>query len=286
MPELPEVETIINDLRKKIIAKKIIKVDVFLPRIIMGRVKQFLSILINNKIKRIERRGKLIIIELQDKNIYLLIHLLMTGQLVYCAKQGIIAGGHSDKNILLCKRGKFTRIIFRFADKSELFFNDARTFGRLQLAAKNELEEVLKKFGKEALAKDLDAAYLKKILKNKKASIKAVLLDQKLIAGIGNIYADESLFMAGIFPGRAGANLKESEIKLLRKSIKQVLQKAIKHRGTTFNNYVDAAGNKGGFVKKLNVYGRAGQKCRKCGRVIKKIKVAQRGTSYCDYCQK
>lgn len=124
------------------------------------------------------------------------------------------------------------------------------------------------------------------MVNKKTASIKSLLLNQGLLAGIGNIYADEALFLAKVLPARAANSLNDNEIKALVKSIKQVLDKAIKFRGTTFNNYVDAEGKKGGFVKMLNVYGKKGDACRKCGNRIKKIKVAQRGTHFCDVCQK
>lgn len=286
MPELPEVETIISDLQKLVIGKKIIKLEVFLPRIVKGDLNQFLTNLIDNKFRRIERRGKLIIFVLQKHNLYLLIHLRMTGQLVYCQRKKIIAGGHSNKNIPFCGQVRHTRAEFKFVDKSRLYFNDLRTFGYLQLANKSELDGILKKFGKEALDRDFDFAYLEKILKNKNASIKSLLLNQKLIAGIGNIYADESLFLAKILPDRPGASIKDFEIKLLLKSIKQVLRKAIKYRGTTFNSYIDSAGKQGKFKKFLKVYGRANEKCPRCGCSIKKTKVAQRGTHYCEKCQK
>lgn len=286
MPELPEVETIISDLQKLVIGKKITKLEVFLPRIVKGDLNQFLTNLIDNKFRRIERRGKLIIFVLQKHNLYLLIHLRMTGQLVYCQQKKIIAGGHSDKKIPLCERNQHTRAEFQFADKSRLYFNDLRTFGSLRVVDENQLAAILKKFGKDALARDFDFSYLKNILKSKSASIKALLLNQKLIAGIGNIYADEALFQAGILPARKGNSLKDAEIKRLAASIKRVLRKAVKYRGTTFNSYVDSAGKQGKFKKLLKVYGRAHEKCARCGCAIKKSKVAQRGTHYCEKCQK
>ncbi|HAM88458.1 MAG: Formamidopyrimidine-DNA glycosylase [Candidatus Falkowbacteria bacterium GW2011_GWC2_38_22] len=283
MPELPEVETIVRDLRDRIIGKKIVQVEVLLKRIVKGKFNDFLTVLQYNKIIQIERRGKLIIFWLADKKHFLLIHLRMTGQLVYCKKDNIIAGGHSDKNQVACKPNPHTRVVISFADKSKLLFNDLRTFGYLQIVEIDELEKITGNFGLEAM--EIDFKYLKSFIRTKTASIKTLLLNQNLIAGIGNIYADEALFLAGIRPVRPAFSLSDIEIKKLAKSIKQVLQKAIQNRGTTFNNYVDASGNKGEFVKMLNVYGRKGEECRRCGAIIQKIKVTQRGTSYCGGCQ-
>lgn len=283
MPELPEVETITRDLSDKIIDKKIVKVEVFLKRIVKGNFNDFLTILQYNKIKRIGRRGKLIIVDLSRADKKIIIHLRMTGQLVYCRNEKIVAGGHSDNNEVSCHSGKHTRLQLEFDDGSRLIFNDLRTFGFWQIVNDKELEKITSRFGCEAL--EIDKKYLQKICASKSASIKALLLNQELIAGIGNIYADEALFSAGIMPNRTGASLNEEELRRLAKSIKQVLKKAINFRGTTFNNYVDADGKKGDFVKMLKVYGRKNLPCLQCGAKIKKIKLAQRGTHFCARCQ-
>ena len=208
----------------------------------------------------------------------------MTGQLIFCKNNKITAGGHSDKNNINCEQNNHTRVIFTFKDKSKLIFNDLRTFGILRVINLEELKLELNKFGKEAL--DIDFKYLKSISQKKETCIKTLLLNQKLVAGIGNIYADEALFLAELLPWRMGKSLKNNELKKLTQSIKQILRKAIKYRGTTFNDYVDASGNKGNFVGMLNVYGRKGEKCRKCGTEIKKMKLTQRGTHYCKKCQR
>jgi len=285
MPELPEVETIRRDLSRKIIGKKIKNVVVKKPRLIKSSTKKFVGALKNNVIKKIDRRGKLLIVHL-GKDGFLLIHLKMTGQLIYKKGAKIVGGGHGE---LEGKKlpGKHTHIIFEFSDKSKLFFNDLRQFGYMKIVDKKELKEILTGFGVEPLNCDFTLNKFREILKNKKTSIKQLLMNQKFIAGIGNIYADETCFLAKIKPTRKVATLTGNEIKSLFNSIKKVLKLAIKKRGTTFNNYRDADGNQGNFVKFLKVYGRQGELCKRCKNgKITKIKSGGRGTHYCSYCQK
>ncbi|MCK5211764.1 formamidopyrimidine-DNA glycosylase, partial [Candidatus Parcubacteria bacterium] len=180
----------------------------------------------------------------------------------------------------------WTRVIFTFQDKSKLYFNDLRTFGYLRVVSSKELEEVKSKFGIEPLGIELTLNLLKEKIKPRRTSIKALLLNQQVIAGLGNIYVDEILFRAKVRPTRIASSLKPKEIENIYKAIKPILKQAIKARGTTFNNFVDANGKTGNFVSKLKVYGRAEKKCKKCGSKIKKIKVAGRGTHFCAVCQK
>jgi len=284
MPELPEVETIIGDLRKRILNIKILDIEVLLPRIVKNTKVNFKKKLINNRFVNIERIGKLIVVSL-EKNGYLLVHLKMTGQLVYQKGNKIIAGGHSEGNVRVTLPNKWTRVVFTFQDKSRLYFNDLRTFGYLRIVNSKELEIVKSKFGVEPLGIELTLNLLKKIIKPRKTSIKALLLNQRIIAGLGNIYVDEILFVAKVRPTRVANSLKAAEIESIYKAIRPILKKAIKARGTTFNNFVDANGKIGNFVSKLKVYGRAGKKCKKCGSEIEKIKVAGRGTHFCAQCQ-
>ncbi|MCU0678897.1 MAG: bifunctional DNA-formamidopyrimidine glycosylase/DNA-(apurinic or apyrimidinic site) lyase [Planctomycetes bacterium] len=285
MPELPEVETIKNDLKKKILNKKITGVTVKLARIVKNDPKLFRRILAGNSIQDIERIGKLMIARLEKGEHYLLIHLKMTGQLLYCQGETVIAGGHSLPKIVGCLPNKYSRVIFAFADGSHLFFNDLRTFGYLKLARGEELRIVKGQYGLDPLSREFSGQKLNQILKNRQTNIKAMLLDQKSIAGIGNIYADEILFAAGVKPDRRAGSLRPGEIKKIASAVKRILKKAIKYRGTTFNDYVDAEGKVGGFVKRLKVYGREGESCRRCGAIIKKMKVAGRGTRHCPGCQ-
>jgi len=286
MPELPEVETIRRDLQKKILNKKIVHLEILLKRIVKNDEKKFKKEIIGDKIIEIDRVGKLLIFRLSKSNLILLIHLKMTGQLIYCLGGKIIAGGHSDEKSVTCLPNQHTRVIFEFSDKAKLYFNDLRTFGYLKLVDEKELQKVRAKFGIEPLDPEFNEAFLAGLIKGRKTNIKALLLNQALISGIGNIYADETLFAARVLPQRTVNTLNEKEIKMIVKNAKAVLEKSIANRGTTFNNYVDADGKKGNFVKLLKVYGRTGQKCLKCGGVVKKTKVAGRGTHYCEKCQR
>ena len=294
MPELPEVETIKNDLKQKILKKKIKRVDLRLKKIVKSSVKDFILALEKNSFQNIERRGKLLIFSLDRKNKYLIIHLRMTGQLVYRKGKKITAGGHSENRrrdeamtrLYDDLPNKHTHIIFYFSDKSQLFFNDLRRFAVVKIMNKKELEKITSNFGAEPLEKSFSLKILRHLVKDKKGNIKAFLLNQKNIAGIGNIYADEILFEAGILPSRKIDSLKNEEVKKLYQAIKKILKKAVKYRGTSFNNYVDADGKSGGFLKLLKVYGREKEKCFRCKKgVIQKTKLAGRGTRYCDKCQ-
>lgn len=211
----------------------------------------------------------------------------MTGQLVYLGKGKFIAGGHSIANESKSLPNKFTRVIFKFNDKSTLYFNDVRRFGWIKLAARDKFIELNNRLGVEPLSPDFTLEHFNKFLRRKlKSPIKQALLDQKYISGIGNIYADEALFAARIKPFRRVKTLKQTEIKKLWRAIPKILRSAIKHRGTSFNDYVDAQGQAGNFIKHLKVYGRAGEKCKNCGQSVKKIKLGGRGTHWCDNCQK
>lgn len=285
MPELPEVETIRSDLEAGAVGKTIKKIEIKKERLVKNDASVFRTALKGNSFASAERIGKLLIFPLSRGDKYLLIHLKMTGQLIYCTGENVIAGGHSLPKIQGCLPNKYSHVYFVFEDDSHLFFNDMRTFGYLKLASETELAQVKSRFGPEPLSREFTLDYLQKLLARRQTRIKAVLLDQKAIAGIGNIYADEILFRAGILPQRHAFSLTEAEVKKLYNSIKYIIRLAIKHRGTTFNDYVDANGNIGDFGRLLKVYGRAGEKCRSCGSKIEKTKVAQRGTYYCPECQ-
>lgn len=285
MPELPEVETIRRDLTERILNKKIAQLDILLNRIVKNNPEKFRQEVLGDKFIRVDRIGKLLIFELKKSDRFLLIHLKMTGQLVYCLGRKVIAGGHSDEEEVNCLPGRHTRVVFEFSDKGKLFFNDLRTFGYLKLVDAKELEVVKAKFGIEPMDLGFNFDFLKGLIKKRKTNIKAVLLNQNLISGIGNIYADEILFAAHVLPTRAVNSLSDQELKLIVKNSKIILNKAIDNRGTTFNNYVDTYGRKGNYIKLLKVYGRKGMECKRCGGLVEKMKVAGRGTHYCPECQ-
>ncbi len=294
MPELPEVETIRRDMSAKIVDKKILSVKVMDKK--MEGANKLIRLLTGNKIIAARRIGKLLIFDLNDKR-HFLIHLKMTGQLVYIDGDEIVAGGHPFKEGSVLERvggmlpNKHTRLSICFAagkgdDEGQLFFNDTRKFGYAKIVSSEELEIIEGGYGIEPLRKEFTLENLKKVIKNRKIAIKAAILDQKKVSGIGNIYADEILFASGIRPERKASSLKDAEIAKIHKEAERIIALAIKHRGTTFSDYVDGQGNKGGFVRFLKVYGRDGEKCPRCGRKISKKRVAGRGTHFCSFCQK
>lgn len=295
MPELPEVETIRRDLAEKILGHKIKSVNILSPKTASHPAAFFIKTLVGRKLIKIERRGKLLIFGLSaspSELNYLLIHLKMTGQLVYQNRQTKIAGGHSLSNLEAGSGigelpNKHTRVIIDFSPSGRLFFNDLRRFGYLKLTTEKELTKILiNNYGPEPLQPGFSLSFLIARLKGRTTKIKAFLLDQKIIAGLGNIYVDESLWAARIRPMRLAGSLRANEIKKLWEAINRIIGLAIKHRGTTFNNYVDSRGERGSFSRFLKVYGRRGEKCPNCHQPILKIKIAGRGTHYCPSCQK
>ncbi|MBP9856142.1 MAG: DNA-formamidopyrimidine glycosylase [Candidatus Pacebacteria bacterium] len=288
MPELPEVETIRADLDKVITGKKIRDFDVMVAKTVRPQsTKKIKQDLVGAKIVAAKRRAKMLILSLDTKK-HLLAHLKMTGQLIYQPKKGeVIMGGHPQQGGHLNLPNKYTRAIFTFNDGSKLFFNDLRKFGWLRTASQAELEEIVSKVGPEPLTNDFTLTYFTGILKRyPNRPIKQTLLDQKLIAGIGNIYADEAAFLSGLLPSRKAGNLKPVEIATLYKNIIGVLKLAIKKKGTSSRNYRRVDGGEGGFVKFLKVYGRGGKPCLTCSTPLSKTKLAGRGTHFCAKCQK
>jgi formamidopyrimidine-DNA glycosylase len=289
MPELPEVETIRRDLSQKIVGAKIVSVEVKDKK--LGEAKNFARFLVGNKIADVERIGKLLILKISAEK-YLLIHLKMTGQLVFEDQEELVAGGHSfARGGVLEEIGgklpnKYTRFILNFAGDKKLFFNDTRRFGYVKIVNKKELLEIKNKYGIEPLQTNFTLAALKKVLTGRKVPIKSILMDQQKISGIGNIYASEILFAARVSPTRLANSLTDQEITKVFQSAKAVLKNAIKHRGTTFSDYVDTSGQKGNFSKLLQVYEREGEPCSVCGGMIKNIKIAGRSTYFCPKCQK
>ncbi|PLX25787.1 DNA-formamidopyrimidine glycosylase [Candidatus Parcubacteria bacterium] len=284
MPELPEVETIRRGLQTAILNKKITDLQVKKHKLVKNKSSYFVDILKNSSIVDIDRVGKLLIFSLADKEHFLLVHLKMTGQLIYQSGGDIVAGGHN----LGFEEGlpnKYSHIIFYFQDGSNLFFNDMRQFGYMELV--KDKDKVIKRFGIEPGKNDFTLAAFKKIFKNRKITLKQILLNQQLVSGIGNIYADEICFRAQVLPSRPADKLNDDDIKRLFTATKYIIKKAVEKRGTTFSDYRDTSGKEGNFVKYLKVYGRAGKKCLRCGlENIKKVKLGGRGTHFCPHCQK
>ncbi len=291
MPELPEVETIKRDL-SVLIGKKIKALEILSPKTASSSEAFFKKVLVGKSLLKIERRGKLLMFFFKNDHI-LLVHLKMTGQLIYQSGKNKIIGGHSlasgnyEKSVGGALPNKHTRAVFHFTGSSDLYFNDLRKFGYLKLVKQTELDELLRKnYGPEPLTPEFSAMNLEKILSTRRIAIKAALLNQKLIAGLGNIYVDEVLFASKINPFRPANKVKPLEIKKIIFEANKIIKKAILNRGTTFNNYVDSKGKKGNYSKFLKVYGRGKEGCLICGQPILKVKLAGRGTHYCQNCQK
>lgn len=289
MPELPEVETVRRDLETRILHKCITRIQILHSKSVRSDASSFHDHLLQNSIRSIDRIGKLLIFHLSRGNDVVLCHLKMTGQLIYDNRGRLSGGGHSlseDNKDLKKLPNQWTRIMFTFADKSHLYFNDLRLFGFMKVVSPDQLETTRKKFGIEPLTPSFTFEAFCIALGKRKTSIKAALLNQSLFAGIGNIYADESCFIANILPNRAVHSLTVSEKKQLFQAIQKIIHKAILRRGTTFSYFVDAKGRAGNFLPFLQVYRRAKKTCRRCKKgIIEKMKVAGRGTHFCPQCQ-
>jgi formamidopyrimidine-DNA glycosylase len=270
MPELPEVETIKRQLNKRIKGKKIRDVEIKLPKLVKCPLKKFKEAVQGSIIKKISRRAKLLIIELSN-GYCLITHLKMAGQLV-----------------LNDMPHKHTCLIYHFNDKNRLVFNDLRRFGFVRLIQKKDLADFLKekKFGPEPLSKKFTLNLFKEILnKRKKAKIKPLLMNQNFLAGIGNLYSDEILFLAKVLPYRKSGTLKDIEIKRIYQAIKKILSLAIIKGGSTSATYLDAEGKKGKYFPLVKVYRRNGKPCFNCGTEIQRIIINGRSAHFCPKCQ-
>ena len=286
MPELPEVETIKRGLVELIIGKKIKTISVLdSPKSLRASKNDLDAFVINHKIFNINRRGKALIIAL-DSDYVFLVHLRMTGQLVYREKDFNFGAGHPNDSLIGNLPDKTTRIIIEFTDDSKLFFNDQRKFGYFKLMPKDEVENdsFIKKLGPEPLGvnKSITEQFIKRIRKRNNSAVKAAILDQSVIAGIGNIYADEALFLAKVHPASKVKDLTDDELALILESAIKVMKLSIKLGGSTDKNYIDAKGNRGTYLNFANVFRREGKPCKNHPDVlIEKIRIAGRGTHIC-----
>lgn len=289
MPELPEVETIKLELNELIKGKIISSVEVNLAKEVKTPLAVFKHKVKRAKIKAVQRRAKMLLVEIvsrgQQKSEWLVFHLKMTGQIIYQGKQGKLAGGgHPINQNLADLPNKYSHVIFNLNDGSHIFFNDTRQFGWVKLVNEQELKKMEEKLGPEPL--EINWREFSALIKGRKTAIKPLLMEQKVLAGVGNIYAQEACWCAKVSPLRRANSLSEKEIKELFDCLKKILRLAIEKRGTTAANYVDAFGRQGSMWPYLKVYGRAGEKCLRCGKKLKQIKQAQRSTVYCAGCQK
>lgn len=283
MPELPEVETIVRGLDKLLVGKVFSEVNYDNYKSFPNSKSDVNVFLINSKILTVSRRGKVIIINLSTKY-SLIIHLKMTGQLIYRGDTYSFAGGHPTDSFIGALPDKSSRVIMTFTDSAKLFFNDQRKFGWVRLLPTVEIKNIdfFRKLGPEPLDSSFTwQQFNSRLLKRPRSSIKPVLLDQSIIAGIGNIYADESLWMSKIHPATKVEKLSKNKIKDLFISIRAILNLSIEKGGSTDKNYLDAEGRKGSYLQFANVFRKEGQLCSRCGTEIIKFKYAGRGTHIC-----
>jgi formamidopyrimidine-DNA glycosylase len=304
MPELPEVETVRRGLQRLIVGKRIARVvhdtDKSFPNA-PADVKQFV---IGARIIKVARRAKVLLIEL-DSKYTLLVHLKMTGQLVYVGSKKLtgdskpsetinaapverFGAGHPSKSLIGELPDKSTRATLTFNDGSHLYFNDQRKFGWMKLIPTAEVPNIdfMKKLGPEPLAAGFTATdFRSRIRRRSKSAIKAVLLDQSVVAGVGNIYADESLWGAKIHPARRVENIGDKQLNTLFEQLQYVLNLSIEKGGSTDRNYVNAEGKKGSYLSFARVFRRQDHPCPRCGTTIIKTRVAGRGTHLCPHCQ-
>ncbi|MBU8879669.1 DNA-formamidopyrimidine glycosylase [Bacillus sp. FJAT-29790] len=273
MPELPEVETIRRTLQELVINKKIDHVSVFWPKIVKHpeEVSQFKDALVGQTISDIGRRGKFLILYSED--FALVSHLRMEGKYGLFQKTEPV--------------DKHTHVIFHFTDGTELRYKDVRKFGTMHLYLKgNEFDLLpLSHLGPEPFSDDFTIEGLSSKLSKTKRNIKAALLDQKVVVGLGNIYVDEALFRARIHPERPADSLTENEIAKLYKEILNTLSEAVQKGGSTIRSYVNSQGQIGMFQLELFVYGRKGEACKVCSSPLERIVTGGRGTVFCPTCQ-
>ena len=270
MPELPEVEYVAGQLRAALVGQTITRAEVLWPRAItMPDPAEFAARLAGRRVERVGRRGKYLVLGL-DSGATLVVHRRMSGNLTLLPPGAAVA---------------YTRVRFTLASGSTLAFSDPRKFGRLALVADSDLPAFFAGLGPEPLEVDFTPSVLAAHLAGRARAIKALLLDQAVVAGIGNIYADEALYAARLHPLRAGDTLTDEEIAALHGAIQAVLRAGIAHGGTTFGRHRDLYDEAGTNLDYLQVYRRTGAPCHRCGTPIARIVVAQRGTHYCPQCQ-
>lgn len=277
MPELPEVEAVRSSLAPLLWGQRIVGVTLYHSAVIAPlSADAFCGALKNKVICGVDRRGKYLLVALQGKETTdtLMVHLRMTGQLI-------------------CEDGdaplkKHTHVVISLENGSELRFTDVRRFGKMAIFPKGDISACrgLAALGPEPLSEEFSPQYFYDKLNPKKMKIKAALLDQEIVAGLGNIYGDEALFAAGILPERCSCDLSFREVTVLCEKIKEIIAEAILHKGTSFRDYVDGEGKKGGHQEFLKVYQRENQPCFVCGEPICRVKIAGRSSHFCSRCQK
>ncbi len=267
MPELPEVETVARELRSHILNKRIANLEILWPKTF---IRQSTKDCRGQSITAVRRKGKYLLLDLE--NSILIVHLRMTGQLLFKLEG---AKDEADNHI---------RAILHFTDGSRMLFRDVRKFGRIWHT--DSAEAVLEHIGPDALSAEVDYDFFDQQLQGRRTNIKAFLLSQRFVSGLGNIYTDESLFRAGIHPLSVTKAVNRKTAHKLLDEIRAVLRESLDNMGSTISDYRDAEGNKGSFQNYFAVYSRQNLPCKKCGTTIVKQKLAGRGTHFCPRCQK
>jgi len=289
MPEGPEVETIRRGLELGITGQQIAEVDILSERSFPAPRNLVDQIVQGATIKHVARRAKVLLVEL-DNGYTLMFHLKMTGQIVLVKADGErFAGGHPTPSMRDTLPDASTRVTFRFADGDQMFFNDFRRFGWIKLVPTDEvaLDPLVARLGPEVLAPEFTVEYLTdQLRRHKGAPVKATILDQSTVGGVGNIYVDESLHLAQIHPARTGGSLTPAEVKRLHEAVRTIISLGIEHGGTSFSRYVNALGGTGDYLEHARVFRREGQMCPvHPDTMIEKTRVAGRGTHICPKCQ-
>jgi formamidopyrimidine-DNA glycosylase len=277
MPELPEVESLRRSLARSAVGRTIARARVVEPRLRRKMTADFAASVINRRILRLRRRGKYLIVELSG-GIAMIVHLGMSGSLT--RRSSNFDGAGLDN--------RHDHVEFNLDDGSRLVYNDPRRFGLIRLVEARELETSpeLSAMGPEPLEKRFSADYLARVAHGRRAAIKNLIMDQRVVAGIGNIYASEILFRAGVRPGRRASRVTRREIERIVAATAPILLAAINGRGTTFRSYRDSRGRPGRFAARLMVYGREGEPCAVCSRPIRSVVVGQRSSFFCPGCQR
>ena len=275
MPELPEVETVAQGLRRRALGRRIANVDIRHASVIAGSLEEFVSTLEGRRLASVSRKGKAIAVELTAEDgsppRFLLVRLGMTGQLTVAPHDAPVE--------------PHTHVFLALDDgREELRFRDTRRFGRLRSLTHAELEKILGALGPDAQM--VTEPEFLAAMRGRKGAIKGWLMNQNLVAGLGNIYADESLFRAGVRPRRMAGRLTRAELERLRLALREVLKQAIRRGGSSVSDYVDADGVRGFFQLEHRVYQRTGEPCLICKTPIQRIVVAGRSTHYCPQCQR
>jgi formamidopyrimidine-DNA glycosylase len=277
MPELPEVESLRQILAESAMGRTFIGAIVKEPRLRRAVTPDFAAAIAGRTIENIGRRAKYLLLELTGGHV-MIVHLGMSGSLTH-RQDGFDAGSFDPRH---------DHVEFALDDGSRLVYNDPRRFGLMKLVANAELDSLieLRGLGPEPLGGGFDADYLWRMTRGRKAAIKNVLMDQRIVAGVGNIYASEILFRAKVRPTRRAGKVTLAEIRRIAEATPQILREAIGSRGTTFRSYRDSRGLPGRFAERLRVYERGGKPCLECGAAIRAVTVGQRSSFYCPRCQK